>query len=174
MNKDDKTQGPTLGGTPVQLYGDFPKVGQVAPAFSLVNKDLKDVTLASFGDKRKLLNIVPSLDTAPCQASARRFNQAASTLTNTVVIIISADLPFAMTRFCASEGLDNVVNLSVMRGREFMRNYGVKIADGVMAGLMTRAVIVLDSKNVVRYTELVSEISNEPNYDAALAALQAI
>ncbi|MDO8810508.1 MAG: thiol peroxidase [Gallionella sp.] len=174
MTEDDKKQSTTLGGSPVQLYGDFPKVGQTAPAFSLVGKDLKDVTLESFGDKRKVLNIVPSLDTPTCQASARRFNQAASTLTNTVVLNISADLPFAMTRFCASEGLDNVINLSVMRGREFMRNYGVKIADGALAGVMARAVIVLDSKNVVRYTELVSEIKNEPNYDAALAALQAI
>ena len=167
-------QSTTLGGNPVQLNGDFPKTGQTAAAFSLVNKDLQDITLASFGNKRKVLNIVPSLDTPTCQASARRFNQAASTLANTVVLNISADLPFAMTRFCASEGLDNVINLSVMRGREFMRNYGVKIADGALAGVMARAVIVLDSQNVVRYTELVSEIKNEPNYDAALAALQAI
>ena len=174
MTKDDKKQGTTLGGSPVQLYGDFPKVGQAAPAFTLVGKDLKDVTLESFGDKRKVLNIVPSLDTPTCQASERRFNQIASSLDNTVVITISADLPFAMARFCASEGLDNVINLSVMRGREFMRNYGVKIADGALAGVMARAVIVLDSQNVVRYTELVSEIKNEPNYDAALAALQAI
>ncbi len=174
MTKDDKIQGPTLGGNPVQLYGDFPKIGQTAPAFSLVGKDLKDVTLESFGSKRKVLNIVPSLDTPTCAASERRFNQLASSLDNAVVITISADLPFAQARFCASEGLDNVVNLSVMRGREFMRNYGVKIADGVLAGLMARAVIVLDSNNVVRYTELVSEIKNEPNYDAALAALQAI
>src|SRR3990172_826352 len=173
MKKDDKTQGPTLGGTPVQLYGDFPKVGQTAPAFLLVGKDLKDVTLESFGDKRKVLNIVPSLDTPTCAASERRFNQLASGLDNAVVITISADLPFAMTRFCASEGLDNVINLSVMRGREFMRNYGVEIASGVLVGLAARAVIVLDGNNVVRYTELVSEIKNEPNYDAALAALQA-
>jgi len=163
-----------LGGSPVHLHGDFPQVGQAAPAFSLVSKDLKDLTLNDFAGKRKVLNIVPSLDTPTCQASARRFNQAASTLTDTMVINISADLPFAMARFCASEGLDNVVNLSTMRGREFMRNYGVKIADGVLAGLMARAVIVLDSNNVVRYTELVSDIKNEPNYDAALAALQAI
>src|SRR3990167_7054404 len=165
MTKDDKKQGTTLGGSPVQLYGDFPKVGQAAPAFTLVGKDLKDVTLESFGDKRKVLNIVPSLDTPTCQASERRFNQIASSLDNTVVITISADLPFAMARFCASEGLDNVINLSVMRGREFMRNYGVNIADGALAGVMARAVIVLDSKNVVRYTELVSEIKNEPNYE---------
>lgn len=174
MTKDDKKQGTTLGGTPVQLYGDFPKIGQRAPTFSLVGKDLKDVTLESFGNKNKVLNIVPSLDTPTCAASERRFNQLAGSLDNTVVITISADLPFAMARFCASEVLDNVVNLSVMRGREFMRNYGVKIADGVLAGLMARAVIVLDGNNVVRYTELVSEIKNEPNYDAALAALQAI
>jgi thiol peroxidase len=166
------TQSTTLGGTPVQLNGSFPKVGQTAPAFSLVNKDLQDITLASFGSKRKVLNIVPSLDTPTCQASARRFNQAASMQNNAVVINISADLPFAMSRFCASEGLDNVVNLSVMRGREFLRNYGVEIASGVLAGLAARAVIVLDDNNVVRYTELVGEIKNEPNYDAALAALQ--
>ena len=164
----------TLGGNPVQLNGDFPKVGQTAPAFSLVSKDLQDTTLASFGNKRKVLNIVPSLDTPTCAASERRFNQLASGLENTVVITISADLPFALARFCASEGLDNVVNLSVMRGREFLRNYGVEIASGVLVGLATRAVIVLDGNNTVRYTELVSEIKNEPNYDAALAALQAI
>ncbi|WP_435627005.1 thiol peroxidase [Candidatus Ferrigenium straubiae] len=165
------THSTTLGGNPVQLNGNFPKTGQAAPAFSLVNKDLQDITLASFGNKRKVLNIVPSLDTPTCQASARRFNQAASMQNNVVVINISADLPFAMSRFCSSEGLDNVVNLSVMRGREFLRNYGVAIASGVLAGLAARAVIVLDESNVVRYTELVGEIKNEPNYDAALAAL---
>ena len=164
----------TLGGTPVKLYGDFPQVGKPAPSFSLVNKDLQDITLGSYGSKRKVLNIVPSLDTPTCQASARRFNKEAASLNNTVVINISADLPFAMARFCSSEGLNNVDNLSVMRGREFMRDYGVKIADGVLAGLTARAVIVLDSNNVVRYTELVSDIKNEPNYDAALAALKAI
>ncbi len=166
------THSTTLGGNPVQLNGNLPKAGQPAPAFSLVNKDLQDITLASFGSKRKVLNIVPSLDTPTCQASARRFNQAASMQDHAVVINISADLPFAMTRFCASEGLDNVVNLSVMRGREFLRNYGVEIASGVLTGLAARAVIVLDGNNVVRYTELVGEIKNEPNYEAALAALQ--
>jgi len=163
-----------LGGTPVKLYGDFPRVGKPAPSFSLVNKDLQDITLGSYAGKRKVLNIVPSLDTPTCQASARSFNKEASSLSNTVVINISADLPFAMARFCSSEGLDNVDNLSVMRGREFMRDYGVKIADGVLAGLTARAVIVLDSNNVVRYTELVSDIKKEPDYDAALAALKAI
>lgn len=164
----------TLDGAPVKLYGQFPQIGKAAAAFTLVNKDLQNVTLASFGDKRKVLNIVPSLDTPTCQASARRFNKEAASLDNTVVINISADLPFAMARFCSSEGLDNVINLSVMRGREFMRDYGVKIADGVLAGLTARAVVVLDGKNVVRYTELVSAIEHEPDYDAALAAVQAI
>jgi len=154
------------------LRGDFPETGKTAPAFSLVSKDLKDITLESFGTKRKILNIVPSLDTATCAASERRFNQVAGGLDNAVVITISADLPFAMARFCASEGLNNVVNLSLMRGREFLLNYGVEIASGVLTGLAARAVIVLDGNNVVRYTELVSEIKNEPNYDAALAALQ--
>ncbi len=164
----------TLGGSPVKLYGEFPQVGKVAPPFSLVNKDLQNITLDSFAAKRKVLNIVPSLDTPTCQASARRFNKEASSLENAVVINISADLPFAMVRFCSSEGLDNVVNLSTMRGREFMRDYGVKIADSVLAGLTARAVIVLDTSNVVRHTELVSAIENEPNYDAALAALKVI
>jgi thiol peroxidase len=165
---------PTLGGSPVKLYGEFPQVGKTSPAFSLVSQDLENITLESFANKRKVLNIVPSLDTPTCQASARRFNKEASSLENAVVINISADLPFAMARFCSSEGLENVINLSTMRGREFMRDYGVKIADGKLAGLTARAVIVLDSKNVVRYTEMVSAIENEPNYDAALAALKAI
>src|SRR5271169_3147050 len=111
------TQTTTLGGVPVKLYGEFPQAGQVAPPFSLVNKDLQNITLESFGSKCKVLNIVPSLDTPTCQASARRFNKEASGLDNAVVINISADLPFAMARFCSSEGLNNVVNLSVMRGR---------------------------------------------------------
>lgn len=165
---------PTLKGKPVKLNGTFPRTGDPARPFSLVNKDLLDITLASFGNKRKILNIVPSLDTATCQASARRFNREAGSLDDTVVINISADLPFAMARFCASEGLDNVVNLSVMRGRDFLRDYGVEIADGPLAGLASRAVIVLDGNNVVRQTEMVSAIENEPNYDAALAALKAI
>jgi thiol peroxidase len=165
---------PTLGGSPVKLYGEFPQVGKKAPDFSLVNQDLQNITLENFAGKRKVLNIVPSLDTPTCQASARRFNKEASSLNNTVVINISADLPFAMSRFCSSEGLENVVNLSTMRGREFMRDYGVKIADGKLAGLTTRAVIVLDSTNIVRYTEMVSAIENEPDYEAALSALRTL
>ncbi|MFA6061423.1 MAG: thiol peroxidase [Gallionella sp.] len=162
----------TLSGAPVTLYGKFPAVGDVAPEFTLVNKDLTDVALSSFAGKRKVLNIVPSLDTPVCATSARKFNEAAGALENTVLLVISADLPFVMGRFCAVEGLENVVPLSLMRGREFMRNYGVKIADSVLAGLTARAVLVLDEENRVLYGELVNEITNEPNYDAALAALK--
>ena len=165
---------PTLGGIPVKLNGNFPQVGDAARPFALVNKDLQDVTLASFGNKRKVLNIVPSLDTPTCQASARRFNKEASSLADTVVINISADLPFAMARFCASEGLDNVVNLSLMRGRDFLRYYGVEITSGPLVGLAARAVVVLDRDNVVRYTEMVSAIENEPDYETALAAVKAV
>jgi thiol peroxidase len=162
----------TLKGNPVTLLGDFPKVGQAAPPFSLVSKDLKDVGLDEFAGKRKVLNIVPSLDTAVCAASARRFNEAASRLDNTVVLVISADLPFAASRFCTAEGLDNVVTLSLMRGREFMRNYGVEIANTGLAGVAARAVVILDENDKVAYTELVPEITQEPDYDAALAALK--
>ena len=161
-----------LDGAPVTLYGAFPVVGKAAPAFTLVDKELKDVTLESFSGRRKVLNIVPSLDTAVCATSTRRFNQAAGTLKNTVVLVISADLPFAMNRFCVAEGLDNVIPLSLMRGRDFMRNYGVKIADTPLAGLTARAVLVLDENDVVLHAELVDDITHEPNYDAALAALQ--
>ena len=162
----------TLKGNPVTLNGTFPKVGQAAPEFSLVAKDLKDLGLKDFAGKRKVLNIVPSLDTATCATSTRKFNESASKLSNTVVLVISADLPFAMSRFCVAEGLENVTTLSLMRGREFMRNYGVEIANTGLAGVTARAVVVLDESNKVLYTELVSEIAQEPNYDAALAALK--
>ncbi|HUW26738.1 MAG TPA: thiol peroxidase [Gallionella sp.] len=161
-----------LKGNTVNLLGDFPQVGQSAPVFTLVDKDLKDVTLDNFVGKRKVLNIVPSLDTAVCATSTRKFNEAASKLNNTVVLVISADLPFAMNRFCVAEGLNNVVTLSLMRGREFMRNYGVEIADSGLRGVAARAVVVLDENNKVTYTELVPEITQEPNYDAALTALK--
>jgi thiol peroxidase len=162
----------TLGGNPIEVGGKFPQPGDKAAAFSLVGKDLKDVTLASFAGKRKVLNIVPSLDTPVCQASARKFNEAASALSNTVVLTISADLPFAMGRFCTAEGLANVVPLSLMRGAEFKNNYGVDIKTGPLAGAAARAVVVLDENDTVKYSELVGEIKNEPDYDAALAALK--
>jgi thiol peroxidase len=161
----------TLDGAPVTLYGTFPAVGQIAPAFTLVDRDLKDVTLQSFAGRRKVLNIVPSLDTAVCATSTRKFNEAANKLDNTVVLVISADLPFAMSRFCVAEGLANVIPLSLMRGRDFMRNYGVKIADTALAGLTARAVLVLDENDRVLHAELVADITHEPNYDAALRQL---
>lgn len=161
----------TLGGKPVKIEGVFPKVGDKAPAFSLVNKDLEDTTLANFAGKKKVLNIVPSLDTPVCALSTRKFNQQASNMSNTVVLIIAADLPFAMKRFCETEGLDKVIVLSTMRGSEFMRNYGVAIAEGPLSGITARAVIVLNEKDEIVHAELVPEIKNEPNYAAALAAL---
>ncbi|MFO7580784.1 MAG: thiol peroxidase [Nitrosomonas halophila] len=161
----------TMGGTPIKIEGTFPKTGEQAPAFSLVNRDLKDVTLADFAGKKKVLNIVPSLDTPVCALSTRKFNQRASEMDNTVVLIIAADLPFAMSRFCDQEGLDKVIPLSTMRGAQFMRDYGVAIADGPFAGITARAVIVLDENDKIIHAELVPEIKDEPNYDAALAAL---
>jgi len=160
----------TLGGNPIHLAGQFPKVGEAAPAFSLVNGKLEDVALASFAGKKKILNIVPSLDTPVCATSTRKFNEEAGKLPNTVVLVISADLPFAAGRFCETEGLKNVVTLSTMRGREFMKSYGVEIADGPLAGITARAVVVIDAADKVAYTELVPEIKQEPNYAAALAA----
>lgn len=161
----------TRAGAPVHLAGNFPAKGQTAPAFTLVAKDLSDVSLASLAGKRKVLNIFPSIDTPTCALSVRTFNQRASQLKNTVVLCISADLPFAQSRFCGAEGLENVVTLSTLRGSEFLENYGVRIADTAMAGLSARAVVVLDENNTVLHSELVAEIKSEPNYDAALAAL---
>lgn len=162
----------TLGGNAIEVAGRFPAAGQQAPAFSLVGKDLADVTLASFAGKRKVLNIFPSIDTPTCATSVRKFNQRASDLPNTVVLCISADLPFAQSRFCGAEGLANVVTLSTMRGRAFLDDYGVAIASGPLVGVAARAVVVLDEKDRVLHAELVPEIKNEPNYDAALAALK--
>jgi thiol peroxidase len=162
----------TLGGSPIEIAGNLPAVGSKAPAFNLVGKDLADVSLAQFAGKRKVLNIVPSLDTPVCATSTRKFNESAGKTPNTVVLVISADLPFAMARFCSTEGLSNVIPLSTMRGRDFMRNYGVEITTGPLAGATARAVVVLDENDVVRHVELVPEIKNEPDYDKALAALR--
>ena len=161
----------TRAGTPVQLAGNFPAKGQTAPAFTLVGKDLSDVSLASFAGKRKVLNIFPSIDTPTCALSVRKFHQHASEVANTVVLCISADLPFAQNRFCGAEGLANVVTLSTLRCREFLENYGVLIAESGMAGLAARAVVVLDENNVVLHSQLVGEIKEEPDYAKALAAL---
>lgn len=162
----------TLAGNPIHLAGQFPKVGDGAPSFTLVGTDLADVSLKDYAGKRKVLNIVPSLDTPVCQTSTRKFNERASAQRNTVVLVIAADLPFAMKRFCETEGLKNVVSLSTMRGREFMANYGVEIIDGPLAGITARAVVVLDEHDKVVHAELVPEIKQEPNYDAALAVLK--
>ena len=162
----------TLRGSPVSVAGTLPQPGQAAPDFTLAAKDLSDVTLAQYAGKRKVLNIVPSLDTPVCQTSTRKFNEKAGSLANTVVLVISADLPFAMKRFCEAEGINNVVSLSTMRGRDFHTKYGVDLADGPLKGVTARAVVVLDENNKVKYSQLVPEIKNEPDYDAALAALK--
>ena len=161
----------TLGGNPVQVAGNFLQKGQTAPAFTLVAKDLADTPLASFAGKRKVLNIFPSIDTPTCALSVRRFNQSASQLNNTVVLCISADLPFAQKRFCGAENIENVVTLSTMRGADFLQHYGVALASGPLAGVAARAVVVLDENDAVLHSELGSEIKNEPDYDAALQAL---
>ena len=161
----------TLKGNPVDVAGNLPKVGSTAPNFTLVDKALADVTLETFAGKRKVLNIFPSVDTPTCAASIRTFNKLAAGMNNTVVLNISADLPFAQSRFCAAEGIDNVQNLSSMRGRDFLMNYGVLLFTSKLAGLCARAVIVIDENNKVSYVELVPEIANEPNYDAAIAVL---
>ncbi|CAJ0711391.1 MAG: thiol peroxidase [Ralstonia sp.] len=162
----------TLGGNPIEVGGQFPTAGSKAPAFTLVGADLKDVSLADFAGKRKVLNIVPSLDTPVCATSTRKFNEAAAKLDNTVVLSISADLPFAAGRFCTTEGIANVKPLSTFRDKGFKQAYGVDITSGPLAGVTARAVVVLDADDTVLYSQLVPEIKDEPNYDAALAALK--
>lgn len=161
----------TLRGNPVEVGGELPKRGDSVVGFRLVNEQLKDVSLHDFVGKKKVLNIFPSIDTPTCATSVRKFNERAGKLADTVVLCISADLPFAQKRFCGAEGLSSVVNLSLMRGREFARDYGVLIENGPMAGLTARAVIVLDGDNRVLHAELVPELANEPDYEAALKAL---
>jgi thiol peroxidase len=162
----------TLGGNPITVAGTFPKKGDTAPDFTLTAKDLKDMGLKDFAGKRKVLNIVPSLDTPVCAKSTRVFNEKAGALPDTVVLVISADLPFAAGRFCTAEGINNVVTLSTMRGGDFKTKYGVDITSGPLKGATARAVIVLDANNKVLHSELVPEIKQEPNYDAALAAIK--
>ncbi|MGI9333935.1 MAG: thiol peroxidase [Gammaproteobacteria bacterium] len=161
----------TLRGNPVTTSGDLPGVGGGGEEFGVVNKNLGDVSLSGFAGKKKLLNILPSLDTPVCQTSTRKFNELAAGRDNAVVLVVSGDLPFAMGRFCSTEGLDNVQPLSMMRGREFAERYGVLIKDGPLEGVTARAVVVVDENDRVAYTQLVSEIADEPDYDAALAAL---
>ena len=160
----------THKGNPIHTNGELPKVGAKAPDFKLTAGDLKDVSLADYKGKRKILNIVPSLDTPTCATSTRKFNERAGALGNTVVLVVSADLPFASKRFCTTEGLNNVIPLSLMRGKGFAKDYGVLIQDGLLAGITARAVVVIDENDNVAYTQLVPEIGQEPDYESALAA----
>ena len=161
----------TLQGNEFHTSGDLPAVGSAAPDFHLVNGELGDVSLADYQGKKVIMNIVPSLDTPTCATSTRTFNQQAAGKDDTVVLVISADLPFAQGRFCEAEGIKDVVPLSMMRSRTFAKDYGVLMTDGPLAGITARAVVVLDTGHKVVYTELVPEIADEPNYDTALAAV---
>lgn len=161
----------TLQGNACNTNGELPAAGAAAPDFKLVTTELADVGLADYAGKKKLLNIVPSLDTDVCAASTRKFNESFAGRDDAVALVVSADLPFASGRFCTTEGLKNVAALSMMRSKNFAKDYGVLIEDGPLAGLCARAVVVLDADNKVLYTQLVPEIVNEPDYDAALNAL---
>lgn len=160
----------TLKGNPVEVGGSFLQAGQAAPEFRLVAGDLSEKSLADFAGKRKVLNIFPSVDTGVCAASVRKFNEKAASLANTAVLCVSQDLPFAQSRFCGAEGIENVVMLSAFRS-PFAQDYGVALAGGPLAGLTARAVVVLNENNQVVYSQLVPEITEEPDYEAVLAAL---
>ena len=161
----------TFKGSPVETVGSLPAKGSEAPFFCLVKTDLSEAGPADFAGKRLVLNIFPSLDTPVCATSVRRFNEAAASLDNTVVLCISADLPFAQSRFCETEGLKNVVSLSVFRDPQFGLDYGVTLASGPLKGLLSRAIVIIDADGIVRYTEQVAEIVEEPDYSAALKVL---
>ena len=161
----------TLKGNPVATVGELPAAGTAAPSFTLVNKDLSEANMADFAGKRIVLNIFPSLDTPVCAASVRRFNLEASSIPDTVVLCISADLPFAHKRFCEVEGIENVVSLSVFRSPEFGNDYGVTITDGPLKGILSRAVVIMDKDGKVIHAEQVPEITQEPDYEAALKAM---
>ena len=161
----------TLKGNEIHTNGELPAVGSQAADFKLVDAELGDKRLADYAGQKKLLNIVPSLDTPVCATSTKKFNEAAAGRDNVVMLVISADLPFAMGRFCSVEGIDKVVPLSMMRSRDFAKDYGVLIEDGPLAGITARAIVILDESDKVVYTELVPEIGQEPDYDKALAAL---
>lgn len=160
-----------LRGNPVNTSGDLPSVGAQAPAFTLTQKDLSALSSGDLAGKNVVLNIFPSIDTAVCATSVRTFNERAAGLDNTAVVCVSADLPFAQGRFCGAEGIENVTTASTFKNPEFLTNYGVGMVDGPLAGLCARAVVVINGSGEVAYTELVPEIAQEPDYDAALAAL---
>ena len=161
----------TLGGNPITTIGEVPAVDSKAKNFTLTATDLSTKQLSDFSGKRKILNIFPSIDTGVCASSARKFNQEASALDNTVVLCISRDVPFAHNRFCAAEGLENVVMLSDFKTGEFGKSYGLEIQEGGFAGLHSRAIVVLDENDKVLYTEQVPEIGQEPDYSSAIKAL---
>lgn len=159
-------------GTPCHTYGEIPAIGTEAPGFDLTGKDLSDIRLSDFDGKRVVLNVFPSLDTPVCAMSVRRFNKEAASLDNVAVICVSMDLPFAISRFCAAEGIDNVIVTSAFRSESFNRNYGLKMVDGPLAGLLARAVIVIDENHKVIFSDLVKEITHEPDYEGAVSALK--
>jgi thiol peroxidase len=161
----------TFKGNNIETAGTLPAVGSHAPNFSLIKTDLSEVNLDALKGKKVVLNIFPSVDTGICAASARKFNQLASSMENTVVLNVSKDLPFAHNRFCAAEGLENVHGASQFKDENFSKAYGVDMTTGPLAGLMSRAVVIVDENGVVKYTEQVPEIAQEPNYEAAIAAL---
>ena len=160
-----------LGENTINTVGNLPSVGSVAPDFTLIANDLKEVSLKEYSGKNIVLNIFPSVDTGVCATSVREFNKRASSLADTVVLCISKDLPFAFKRFCAAEGISNVVTLSDFRNKGFSKNYGVEMIDGALAGLEARAIVIIDPQGKVKHTELVPAIGQEPNYDAALKAI---
>ena len=162
----------TLKGNEVNTNSEIVQTGQEAPDFTLVDSDLNDVNLASYEGKNKVLSIVPSLDTPVCQKSTLVFNEKVAELDDTVMLIVSSDLPFAMKRFCTNESLDNVIPVSMMRSRNFAKDYGVLLIDGPLSGITSRAVVVISKDNKILHSELVSEIANEPNYQAALDSLK--
>ncbi|MCF8197812.1 MAG: thiol peroxidase [Sulfuritalea sp.] len=161
----------TMRGNPVKVDGDLPAIGAQAPDFNLTSATLADVSLKDFAGKRKVMNIYPSIDTPTCATSTRKFNESAGNMENTVVLCVSADLPFAAKRFCELEGLKNVGHLSTFRHPEFLKDWGVALAEGPMVGLTARAVVVLDENDKVIHSEMVPEIGQEPNYEAALKSL---
>lgn len=161
----------TLHGNPLNTNGDLPAVGSTAPDFKLVDGELNDLTLADFAGRKKLISIVPSLDTPTCATSTKVFNERLGGRDDVVVLVVSADLPFAQGRFCQAEGTADVKTLSMMRSRNFAKDYGVLIEDGPLAGITARAALVLDESNQVVHAQLVGEIGDEPDYDAAIAAL---
>lgn len=160
----------SLQGNEIHTNGDLPEVGSDAPDFSLVNGKLADLGMKDFAGKKLVMNIVPSLDTGVCASSARKFNEEAAGLGDVEVLVISADLPFAMGRFCEAEGIKNLTTLSMMRNKSFAENYGVLLEDGPLAGVTARAIVVVDADGKVTYTQLVDEITTEPDYEAAIAA----